>query len=255
MQSRTLPSALLTARHPLADACLTPFYALWQDVEHLDGTFMSHLEFVASFGALYMPKYSYRVLYLHSIMGTEFNDFPIELSQIPKLKSLLTPFEFLHVEAFPSLLRLLDSLFAFLLENEHRLDAMSHIVLYRVIDNKRIVLDADNLWIGLNYQLAHSMDLLPSTCWHTDGDEFAGLVQQLFAHTDFLRKHEKLFVRIAPGNIFLGDGELPIDDYCAGFNPLSSAVTAEVLYKNPNVTQSMAIGHNNTFEVVFDAQR
>lgn len=44
---------------------------------------------------------------LHSILGTAKNTFAVDAGKIPKLKALLTEFEAIHVETFPSILRLL----------------------------------------------------------------------------------------------------------------------------------------------------
>jgi hypothetical protein len=47
------------------------------------------------------------VALLHSILGTATNTFAVDAGKIPKLKALLTEFEAIHVETFPSILRLL----------------------------------------------------------------------------------------------------------------------------------------------------
>ena len=44
---------------------------------------------------------------LHSILGTATKTFAVDAGKIPKLKALLTEFEAIHVETFPSILRLL----------------------------------------------------------------------------------------------------------------------------------------------------
>ena len=44
---------------------------------------------------------------LHSILGTATNTFAVDAGKIPKLKALLTEFEAIHVETFPSILLLL----------------------------------------------------------------------------------------------------------------------------------------------------
>ena len=50
------------------------------------------------------------VLLLHSILGTGTNTFAMEAEKIPRLQRLMTSFEWIHVEAFPSVLRLLYDL-------------------------------------------------------------------------------------------------------------------------------------------------
>ena len=83
------------------------------------------------------------------------------------LRERLTAFEALQIEAFPSLVRLFynRSLLAELTANLHRLDKLEALHCYRVIDNEPITMDAENLWIQLNYQLMHFVDFMPSANW------------------------------------------------------------------------------------------
>merc|ERR1719502_424341 len=94
--------------------------------EHADGSFMDHLNFCHDYSALHFQGHSPRVLFLHSIMGVGTNVFPMSIDKLPQLESLLTPFEFSHVEAFPSVLRLLaeGSLLDLL---SKRLDSLSEL--------------------------------------------------------------------------------------------------------------------------------
>ena len=85
------------------------------EITHADGSFNTHNLFCSTYCRVHMPQHSWRVLYIHSIMGTGTNYFPMNTSQIPKLKALLTPYEMMHVEAFPSLLRATGSIFHFYL--------------------------------------------------------------------------------------------------------------------------------------------
>ena len=80
------------------------------DVEHADGSFLDHLYFCFEYGTHHFPEYSPIVLLLHSILGTGTNTFAMKADKIPGLRALLTPFEWTHVEAFPSVLRLLYGL-------------------------------------------------------------------------------------------------------------------------------------------------
>jgi len=84
-------------------------------------------------------------------------------NKIPKLKSLLTPHEWTHTEAFPSILRLLlkddgvlDELDAKVGEND-----VTKLTFRRVIDNKKLEMGGDDLWMHLNIQLIHLLDFLP----------------------------------------------------------------------------------------------
>jgi hypothetical protein len=49
------------------------------------------------------------VALLHSILGTAKNTFAVDAGKIPKLKALLTEFEAIHVETFPSILLLYNN--------------------------------------------------------------------------------------------------------------------------------------------------
>jgi len=136
-------------------------------MEHADGTFLEHLVFCHDYAARFYPEHSPNVALLHSILGTATNTFAMDAAKIPKLKALLTDFEALHVEVFPSTLRLfydgdfLDELEA----NMHRIDKLEALHLNRVIDNEPLAIDAENLWINLNYHLMHFVDFMPSANW------------------------------------------------------------------------------------------
>ena len=70
---------------------------------------------------------------------------------------------------FPSTLRLfyngdfLDELEA----NLHRLDELQELQLFRVIDNEPLTIDAENMWINLNFHLMHFVDFMPAANWST----------------------------------------------------------------------------------------
>ena len=136
-------------------------------MEHADGTFLEHLVFCHDYAARHYPEHSPNVALLHSILGTATNTFAMDAAKIPKLKALLSDFEALHVEVFPSVLRLfyngefLDELEA----NLHRLDKLEALHLFRVIDNEPLTIDAENLWINLNFHLMHFVDFMPSANW------------------------------------------------------------------------------------------
>ena len=86
-------------------------------MEHADGSFMDHLKFCYEYSATHFRAHSPRVLLLHSILGVATNYFPMKAELLPKLQGMLTDFENTHVEAFPSILRLL---------NHERTSLMSH---------------------------------------------------------------------------------------------------------------------------------
>ena len=136
-------------------------------MEHADGSFLEHLVFCHDYSARHFPEHSPNVALLHSILGTGTNAFPMEVGQLPKLRALLTDFEALHIEAFPSIVRLFynQDLLAELTANLHRLDTLQAVHFHRVIDNAPLTLDAENFWIQLNYQLMHFVDFMPPANW------------------------------------------------------------------------------------------
>lgn len=138
-------------------------------MEHADGTFLEHLVFCHDYAARHYPQHSPNVALLHSILGTATNTFAMEATAIPALKDLLTDFEALHVEVFPSLLRLLYNadFLAELDANIGRLDQLGALHLNRVLDNEPMVIDAENLWINLNFHLMHFVDFMPVANWPT----------------------------------------------------------------------------------------
>ncbi len=138
-------------------------------MEHADGTFLEHLVFCHHYAARHYPAHSPNVALLHSILGTATNTFAMDASKIPKLEALLTRFETIHVEAFPSILRLLydNGLLAALAKNMHRIGELKALHCHRVIDNEPLEIDAENFWINLNYQLMHFVDFMPCANWPT----------------------------------------------------------------------------------------
>mmetsp|Transcript_8209 Transcript_8209/g.33795 ORF Transcript_8209/g.33795 Transcript_8209/m.33795 type:complete len:361 (+) Transcript_8209:158-1240(+) len=162
-------------RAPRHDAALLEFMNEECDfaMEHADGSFMDHLQFCYEYSYAYFRGPSPRVLLLHSILGVGSNYFPCRADKIPALRALLTEEEAAHVEAFPSMLRLIAS--------QTLLDALERIVasgeskrvagikLRRVVDNAPASLDSrDAFWTHLNYQLIHLLDFIPAADWHRE---------------------------------------------------------------------------------------
>ena len=156
---------------PAIDAKLISFMIDECDfsMEHADGTFLEHLVFCHQYAALHYPGHSPNVALLHSILGTATNTFAMDAGKLPKLKALLTDFEAMHVEAFPSILRLLydNDLLEELEQNMQRLSELKALRFHRVIDNEPLTIDADNFWINLNYHLMHFVDFMPPANWST----------------------------------------------------------------------------------------
>ncbi|MCO4762331.1 MAG: hypothetical protein KC502_12550 [Myxococcales bacterium] len=145
------------------------------DVEHADGSFLDHLYFCYEYNVHHFPAHSPIVSLLHSILGTGTNTFAMEADKIPDLQKLMTDFEWRHVEAFPSVLRLLYDL---PLRRELRssigkFDKLEQVSFHRVIDNQKLTMSAEDFWIQLNYQLIHLIDFLPAANWVTHASDTA----------------------------------------------------------------------------------
>ena len=148
------------------------------DVEHADGSFLDHLYFCFEYGAAHYPGQSPLVLLLHSILGTGTNTFAMKAELIPQLRGFMTDRDWKHVEAFPSVLRMLYDLRLRreLRNNMHRLDRLQSIHFQRVIDNADITLSAQDFWVQLNYQLIHLVDFLPVANWVLHQNDTAFIV-------------------------------------------------------------------------------
>lgn len=166
------------------------------DAEHAEGSFLDHLYFGFEYSAQHYPEHSPLVLLLHSILGTGTNTFAMKAEKIPALKTLITDFEWRHVEAFPSVLRLLyaGKLREELRKNLHRPDALKEISFFRVIDNAPITLSGEDFWIQMNYQIMHVLDFLPAANWsaHYSDNSFV-LFRSLY---DLMTRAGKLEARV-----------------------------------------------------------
>lgn len=148
------------------------------DVEHADGSFLDHLYFCYEYGTHHFPTQSALVLLLHSILGTGTNTFAMPASKMPTLAPLMSELEWSHVQAFPSVLRLLYGM-EFRKElraNLHRIDLLDGVRFQRVIDNASLELGAKELWVQLNYQLIHLVDFLPVSNWSVHANDTAFIV-------------------------------------------------------------------------------
>jgi hypothetical protein len=186
-----------TAPLPPVDPALSKFMVeeCDFDVEHADGSFLDHLYFCFEYTARHYPQRSALVMLLHSILGTGTNTFAMKAEKIPVLKPLMSEFEWTHVEAFPSILRLLyaGDLRAELRKNPNR--KVESIAFHRVIDNAPITMRGEDLWIALNYQLIHLVDFLPVANWsvHQNDTSFI-LFRDLY---DLMEKAGKREAKIA----------------------------------------------------------
>lgn len=151
--------------------------------EHADGSFMEHLQFCYEYASLHYKQHSPRVAFLHSILGVGTNVFPMKLAKMAQLKEMLSEFEWLHVQAFPSFLRLIFSgdflrdLIAMEAEkelqqpNRTKLERIHEVAYRRVIDNAPSWMPAEDLWVQLNYQLMHLLDFIPVSNWTAQSND------------------------------------------------------------------------------------
>lgn len=178
--------------------------------EHSDGSFLEHLQFCYEFGCMHMPTHSAMPLFLHSIMGVGTNLFPMKLEKRPRLAELVSAEDLVHIESFPSVLRLLYSS-----DFERKLSAMpteelgaiNEFECYRLIgpdvdhdglvgksDNAPLKLNSEQFWVHLNYQLVHLTDFVPALSWKEklNNHPFALVVKLM----ELLKRAGKLYVHL-----------------------------------------------------------
>ncbi len=249
--------AELEAGHPVPaiDQRLIDFMVEECDfsMEHADGTFLEHLVFCHDYAAHHYPQHSPNVALLHSILGTATNTFAMEAAKIPKLNALLTDFEALHVESFPSVLRLfyngefLDELDA----NMHRLDQLEALHLHRVIDNEPLTIDAENLWINLNFHLMHFVDFMPSANWSSQqADPLMQMFERLSTLLDRAGKREA-----AVSVSFPTDKVAPVGEDRTWFGRITGLLPPSItlkLAKKSIQAYSDEAGHDLTYRLTWN---
>jgi len=222
--------------------------------EHADGSFMDHLNFCHDYSAVHFEFHSPRVLFLHSIMGVGTNIFPMSVDKVPQLKSMLTHFEYSHIEAFPSILRLLlvGTMTQELSRNVSRLTDLESIRFHRVIDNVPLTLQAQDFWIQLNYQLMHLLDFLPVACWGVNWDE--PTMQVLLELFELLKLAGQVQARVADITV---DAEKRLDGQPNRWIDVAIRCAPRSLKRrlaSRSICEfSRTIGHNLDFELVFRA--
>lgn len=239
---------------PEVDPALIAFMETECDfsMEHADGTFLEHLVFCHDYAARYFPEHSPNVALLHSILGTATNTFAMSVDKLPALKAHLTDFEALQIEAFPSLIRLFydQGLLTELTANLHRLDQLEAVHFHRVIDNAPLVLDAENLWIQLNYQLMHFVDFMPSANWGFRKND--PLLLQFQTLSTFL---DRAGQRRAKVDVTFPSAATPaVGEQPTLVGRLSSALPARLTLKLARKTireYSAQIGHNLDYRLVW----
>ena len=140
--------------------------------EHADGSFLDHLLFCREYTARHYAAAPPRAMLLHSILGVGTNLFPMPAEKLPTLERLVDAEDMVHISAFPSILRLLihGYLLPELLNGGAR--GLTGLSCHRLIDNKRIHLGAEQLWVHLNLQLIHAIDFLPPAAWAHSNEYF-----------------------------------------------------------------------------------
>lgn len=221
--------------------------------EHADGSFMEHLVYGYEYGLRHYPNHSALVMLLHSIMGTATNTFAMEASRIDKLQTLLTEFEFLHISAFPSFLRLMyePNFFQSILDNKDRLADLQGIKFHRVIDNQPMEMSAEDLWIQLNYHLMHFIDFLPVANWQTHrSDPLIQIFIQLSEFLDSIGQRQAQVEFPIPSETFIK----PTDETLSIGSHLSNWVPAGLKMKlaTKSIRKfSEKIGHTLNFELLW----
>ena len=155
-----------------------------------------HFQFCHDYSAVNFKGFSPVPMFLHSIMGVGTNFFPMTKDKLPTLINLLSPADYIQIEAFPSILRLLTgtSLLTELHAESSRLHQLSSIQFHRyvvnlysniylvkiqslfttlcsVLDNASCTLSGENFIVQLNYQLMHLLDFLPAASWLAQLDD------------------------------------------------------------------------------------
>ena len=120
------------------------------DVEHADGSFLDHLYFCYEYTHHHLPSRSALVMLLHSILGTGTNTFAMTADKMSTLRTLVNDDEWLHISAFPSVLRLLYGLDLrrTLQANLDRLEQLKGVSFFRVIDNQQLSMDASGILVA-----------------------------------------------------------------------------------------------------------
>lgn len=244
------------AQHPLptVDPALMRFMVdeCDFDVEHADGSFLDHLYFCFEYGTQHFADYSPIVLLLHSILGTGTNTFAMTADKIPALRELMEPFEWTHVEAFPSILRLLYDLplRQELRTNLSRLDTLREIRFNRVIDNAPLTMSAEDFWVQLNFQLIHLVDFLPVANWSVhDNDTAFILFRDLY---DLLERAKQLRAKIdytpaKPGGALEGESQ----SFGAWLTTKIPVGLSEKMASKSVRRFSERIGHSMDYELVW----
>lgn len=181
----------------------------------------------------------------------------MDASKIPTLQSLVTPFEFDHIAMFPTILRVFyHGPLRLELEAMSReaLDRLTGVECHRVIDNVKIVMDADTFWTQLNYQLIHLLDFLPASSWKLHaGDAF---LDNFTAMHGIVTKAGKLACRVdfdltEGSSSKEGQPPLTLASFLRGLLPSSTQLN---MARSQIGDFSAKIGHSLEYKLVFSSE-
>lgn len=194
------------------------------EAEHAEGSFLEHLYFCFEYTAKHHPRGSPLVMLLHSILGTATNSFAMHVSKLPKLEALLRPTDFEHVQAFPSILRLL---YVGDLRRELRANLgreLRSISMHRVIDNRPIELSGEQFWEAMSYQLIHLVDFVPVANWraHRNDSSYVLFRDLLDLMTRAGKRVAEVTCREPPGSAKLVDEWLGLGGWLATKVPVAA---------------------------------
>ena len=219
-------------------------------MEHAEGSFMDHLRFCSEYSQRYLSGVSPKILLLHSIMGVGTNMFPMAASKIPTLQSLLTKEEFLHVQAFPSMLRLIihGPLLRALPRRPEAWHAVQGLHLHRLIDNKRLYLTKNQLVVQLNLQLVHALDFMPAAAWkRTQNQYFVRILSDLYW---LLKDSGNLQVRISWRDEWLQEHDMQPPSWRHWLVGLVPGYVIRAAASRQIASYSRDVGHSLAFVLV-----
>ena len=119
----------------------------------------------------------------------------LQVEKIPKLRSLVSPSEFTHIDAFPAVLRVLREICIEL----WTMSASTRIVkltVCRPIDNAALVLKEQEFWTHLNYHLIHALDFVRATQWPQVDQPNDFMHHNVVALSIILRRFGKINVQV-----------------------------------------------------------
>ncbi|GMH69704.1 hypothetical protein TrST_g3791 [Triparma strigata] len=222
-------------------------------IEHADGSFMDHLKFCHDYAVHNYKDVSPVPMLLHSIMGVGTNFFPMKIQQVGRLKELVTPQEFSHIEAFPSFLRLVlgTDLLEVMKAKKNELHKLKGLNCNRVIDNSPLSLNGEDFWTQMNYQLLHMLDFLPAASWLSQLDD--GFMWAFIQLHEILTDSGRMACKV---EFVLSSGECTPDGMPLTVGSILRGVIPDFIIKKLAQKAigkfSKAINHDLTYELIWE---